>query len=151
MPHINIYKVLGKIYYTDISECRSELMGWAIIWIMMLHFTFTQIKPLGFVAQYGFAGVELFLFVSGFGIFFALEKSKNALLYYKRRLLRIFPTYYLLGIIASLILKEISPKYSLKKLMLKLKLQFFGHLMRRTVSFEKTLMLGKIAGRRRRG
>ena len=49
------------------------------------------------------------------------------------------------------ILKEISPEYSLKELMLKLKLQYFGHLMRRTDSFEKTLMLGKIEGRRRRG
>ena len=49
------------------------------------------------------------------------------------------------------ILKEISPEYSLKRLMLKLKLQYFGHQMRRTDSLEKTLMLGKIEGRRRRG
>ena len=49
------------------------------------------------------------------------------------------------------ILKEISPEYSLEGLMLKLKLQYFGHLMRRTDSFEKTLMLGKIEGGRRRG
>ena len=49
------------------------------------------------------------------------------------------------------ILKEISPEYSLKGLMLKLKLQYFGHLMKRTDSLEKTLMLGKIEGRRRRG
>ena len=49
------------------------------------------------------------------------------------------------------ILKEISPDYSLEELMLKLKLQYFGHLMRRTDSLEKTLKLGKIEGRRRRG
>ena len=49
------------------------------------------------------------------------------------------------------ILKEISPEYSLAGLMLKLKLQYFGHLMRRADSFEKTLMLGKIEGGRRRG
>ena len=49
------------------------------------------------------------------------------------------------------ILKEISPKYSLEGLMLKLKLKYFGNLMWRTNSFEKTLMLGKIEGRRRRG
>ena len=49
------------------------------------------------------------------------------------------------------ILKEISPEYSLEGLMLKLKLQHFGHLMRRTDSLEKTLMLGKIESRRRRG
>ena len=49
------------------------------------------------------------------------------------------------------ILREISPECSLGGLMLKLKLQYFGHLMQRTNSFEKTLMLGKIDGRRRRG
>ena len=49
------------------------------------------------------------------------------------------------------ILKKISPEYSLEGLMLKLKLQYFGHLIQRTDSLEKTLMLGKIKGRRRRG
>ena len=49
------------------------------------------------------------------------------------------------------ILKEISPEYSLEGLMLRLKLEYFGHLMRSTDSFEKTLMLGKIEGGRRRG
>ena len=49
------------------------------------------------------------------------------------------------------ILKEINPEYSLEGLMLKLKLQYFGHLMLRTDSMEKTLMLGKIEGGRRRG
>ena len=49
------------------------------------------------------------------------------------------------------LLKEISPEYSLEGLMLKLKLQYFGHLMQRTDSSEKTLMLGKIKGRRKRG
>ena len=49
------------------------------------------------------------------------------------------------------ILKEISPEYSLERLMLKLKPQYFGHLMRRTDSLEKTLMLGKIEGTRKRG
>ena len=49
------------------------------------------------------------------------------------------------------ILKEISPEYALEGLMLKLKLQYFGHLIQRTGSLERTLMLGKIKGRRRRG
>ena len=49
------------------------------------------------------------------------------------------------------ILKEVSPEYSLEGVMLKLKLQYFGHLMQRTDSVEKTLMLGRIEGRRRRG
>ena len=48
------------------------------------------------------------------------------------------------------VLKKINPEYSLEGLMLKLKLQYFGHLMRRTYSFEKTLMMGKTEGRRRR-
>ena len=51
----------------------------------------------------------------------------------------------------QLILKEISPEYLLEGLMLKLKLQYFGHLMQRTDPLEKTLMLGRIEGRRRRG
>lgn len=76
-------------------------MGWAIVWIMMLHFTFTQINPLGFLAQYGFAGVDIFMMVSGLGLFFSLDKNKSIVRYYKRRILRIFPTYYILGVFAS--------------------------------------------------
>jgi len=69
-------------------------------------------------------------------------------LWYWRRLLRV-PWTARRSIWS--ILKEISPEYSLEGLMLKLKLQYFGHLMWRADSFEKTLMLGKIEGRRRRG
>ena len=69
-------------------------------------------------------------------------------LWYWRRLLRVPLTARRSN---QSILKEISPKYSLEGLMLKLKLHYFGHLMRRTDSLEKTLMLGKIEGRRRRG
>ena len=65
-----------------------------------------------------------------------------------RRLLRVLWTA---GRSNQSILKEISPEYSLEGLMLKLKLQYFGHLMQRTDSFEKTLMVGRIEGRRRRG
>ena len=67
-------------------------------------------------------------------------------LWYWRRLLRIPWTARRSS---QSILKEINPEYSLEGLMLKLKLQYFGHLMRRTDSFEKTLMLGTIGGRRR--
>lgn len=90
--------------FRQLSERRSELMGLSILWIMMLHFTFTQMKPLGFVSQYGFAGVEIFVFLSGFGLYRSLEKSPGILRFYHRRLLRIFPTYYLVGIAASLLL-----------------------------------------------
>ena len=69
-------------------------------------------------------------------------------LWYWRRLLRVPWTARRSN---QSILKEISPEYSLEGLMLKLKRQYFGHLMRRTDSFEKTLMLGKIEGERRRG
>ena len=69
-------------------------------------------------------------------------------LWYWRRLLRVPWTARKSN---QSILKEISPGCSLEGLMLKLKLQYFGHLMQRTDSFEKTLMLGKIEGRRRRG
>ena len=69
-------------------------------------------------------------------------------LWYWRRLLRVPRTARRSN---QSILKEISPEYSLEGLMLKLKLQYFGHLMQRTDSLEKTLMLGKIEGRRRRG
>ena len=65
-----------------------------------------------------------------------------------RRLLRVPCTTRILN---QSILKEISPEYSLEGLMLKLKVQYYGHLMRRTDSLEKTLMLGKIEGWRRRG
>ena len=68
-------------------------------------------------------------------------------LWYWRRLLRVPWTVRRSN---QLILKEISPEYSLEGLMLKLKLQYFGHLMGRPDSFEKTLMLGKIEGGRRR-
>ena len=96
--------MIRNMIYKDISTYRSEIMGWSILWIMMLHFTFHQIKPLGFVAQYGFAGVDMFLFVSGFGIYYSLKKDSSLYSFYKKRLFRIFPTYYLLGIIASIVL-----------------------------------------------
>ena len=69
-------------------------------------------------------------------------------LWYQRRLLRVPWTARRSD---QFILKEISPQYSLEGLMLKLKLQYFGHLMQRTDSLEKTLMWGKIEDRRRRG
>ena len=69
-------------------------------------------------------------------------------LYCWRRLLRVPWTAWRSN---QSVLKEISPEYSLEGLTLKMKLQYFGHLMQRTDSFEKTLMLGKTEGRRRRG
>ena len=82
-----------------------------------------------------------------------IKKSENQIidafeLWCWRRLLRV---PWIARRSSQSIVKEIHPEYSLEGLMLKLKLQYFGSLMRRTDSFEKTLMLGKIEGRRRRG
>ena len=88
----------------DVSVLRSGLMGLSILWIMMLHFRFTQIKVLGFIAQYGYAGVDIFLFVSGLGIYYSLDKKQTIAHYYLKRISRIFPTYYLIGVFASLFL-----------------------------------------------
>lgn len=90
----------------EISTYRSELMGLSILWIMMLHFTFTQVTPLGFVAQYGFAGVDIFMFVSGLGLFYSLDKNSDPLQFYKKRLLRIFPTYYIIGFFDNIIVEH---------------------------------------------
>ena len=79
-------------------------MGFSIIWIMMLHFQFEIVKPLGFIAQYGFAGVEIFMFVSGLGIYYSLDKNRQIIPYYLKRIRRIFPAYYIVGIFASLFL-----------------------------------------------
>ena len=76
------------------------------------------------------------------------EHQRPFELWYWRRLLRVPCTAKRSN---QLILKEINPEYSLEGLMLKLKLPYFGHLMRRTDSFEKTLMLGKTERERRRG
>ncbi len=99
MPHE--YK---RFSLSDLSAYRSDLMGYSILWIMMLHFRFVTIKPLGFLAQYGYAGVEIFIFVSGLGLFYSLEKDSRLLPFYAKRLRRIFPVYYLVGIAASLLL-----------------------------------------------
>ena len=77
-----------------------------------------------------------------------LQRTDAFELWCWRRLLRVLWTAKRFN---QSILKETGPEYSLEGLMLKLKLQYFGHLMRRTNSLEKTLMLGKIEGRRRRG
>ena len=102
--HIKYKMMKNPFKLQYLSDYRTELMGWSIIWIMMLHFTFNQILPLGFIAQYGYAGVDIFMFVSGLGLFFSLEKDSELVHFYKKRFLRIFPTYYVLGIFGSIFL-----------------------------------------------
>ena len=84
-------------------------------------------------------------------IYRCILKTKKNLLFFKKSLKRLARFPWTARRSNQSILKEISPKYSLEGLMLKLKLQYFGHLMQRTDSSEKTLMLGKIEGGRRRG
>ena len=95
----------------------------------------------------------------GFNLHFSDDKWYQASFYvpvdhlyvfFGKMSIHVICPFFYLGYLGS-ILKEISPGCSLEGLMLKLKLQYFGHLMRRADSFEKTLMLGKIGGRRRRG
>ena len=107
-----------------------------IPWVHVMTFAFTSVvSPLG---------------AKGFRTIYCSKEAHLALafeLWCWRRLLRVPWTA---GRSNQSILKEISPEYSLERLMLKLKLQYFGHLMWRADSFEKTLMLGKIEGRRKR-
>ena len=98
------------------------------------------------IQRYGFSSSHVWMS-------WTMKKAKNRRidafeLWYWRRLLRVLWTARRSN---QSILKEISPEYSLEGLMLKLKLQYFGHLMQRTDSLEKTLMLGKIEDRRIRG
>ena len=108
---------------------------------MQRHLLYQQIKAMVFpVVRYGCGS-------------WTLKKAERGKidafeLWYRRRFMRIPWTARRIN---QSILKEISPEYSLEGLMLKLKLQYFGHLMWRVDSFEKTLMLGKIEGGRKRG
>lgn len=87
----------------DISKYRSELMGFAILWIMTYHFSFFQIPFLDSITQFGYAGVEIFMLVSGYGLYCSLENDNNLVYFYKKRFFRIFPIYYLVGIVDSII------------------------------------------------
>ncbi len=93
-----------KFVLNDLTTYRSELMGWSIIWVMMLHFQFITLKPLGFIAQYGFAGVDIFMLVSGLGLYYSLKKTPSLAQFYAKRLKRIFPAYYFIGLFASVLL-----------------------------------------------
>ena len=97
--------------------------------------------------SYGFSSNHVWMWELGYKESWAPKKYAFEL-WCCRRLLRVPWTVRRSN---QSILKEISPEYSLEELMLKLKLQYFGHLIRRTDSLEKTLMLGKIESRKRRG
>ena len=79
-------------------------MGFAMIWVVSYHYQFEGLLayPLG----NGFTGVDLFMFVSGFGLFYSMSRDNDVLHFYKKRLLRIIPLYYLIGLIYELISGE---------------------------------------------
>ena len=125
----------------DREACCAAVHGVAKSWTRLSDFTFFLVKAMVFpVVMYG---REIWTIKK------AEHRRTGAFeLWCWRRLLRVPWTARRLN---QPILKEISPEYSLEGLMLKLKLQYFGHLMQRADSLKKTLMLGKIEGGRRRG
>lgn len=84
-----------------ISTYRSTLMGIAILWVIFYHFGF-HTPGFSHIARFGYAGVDIFMFLSGFGLFYSLNKNNNLGTYYKKRIVRIFPTYFIVGIVLSL-------------------------------------------------
>lgn len=85
----------------DISTYRKALMGIAILWVVLYHFGL-HTPIIGHITRFGYAGVDIFMFLSGFGLFYSMNKDKNLRHYYKKRLIRIFPTYFIIGVFFSL-------------------------------------------------
>lgn len=90
-----------KFILQDISTYRSTLMGIAILWVIFYHFGF-HTPGFSHIARFGYVGVDIFMFLSGFGLFYSLNKNNNLGTYYKKRIVRIFPTYFIVGIALSL-------------------------------------------------
>ncbi|WP_379159730.1 acyltransferase family protein [Paenibacillus sp. sgz5001063] len=86
---------MSKLNYKLISTYRTQLMGLAILWVMLYHSTvdFSSIPVLGTLQAYGYGGVDIFLLVSGLGLYYAYRKNTGTGLFYQRRLQRILPTY----------------------------------------------------------
>src|SRR5574344_547631 len=90
-----------------ISRYRTELMGFAIIWVILFH-SGISIPILRNLCSIGYGGVDIFLFLSGFGLYFSFKKSSNVLHFYKNRCIRIFPTYALIVLISMIIMGAFS-------------------------------------------
>ena len=76
-----------------IKKYRSALMGIAMIWILLFHTSWNMIEPFYTVIHKGYGGVDIFLFLSGFGIYYSLEKKRPLLSFYWRRIRKIYPSY----------------------------------------------------------
>ena len=84
-----------------LSIHRSALMGFAMLWVVLYHYQMNGF--LSYPMSLGFTGVDIFLLVSSFGLYYSMHKNDNTLLFWKRRLIRIFPTYIIIGIATCLL------------------------------------------------
>lgn len=82
-----------------ISKYRSQIMGFAILWVMTSHVPVGGDNFLKFVQYIGFAGVEMFMIVSGFGLYYAMKKSQSLAQYYRRRVVRILPMWIICSVL----------------------------------------------------
>lgn len=80
-------------------------MGMAIIWVVMFHFRL-QAPILSVISNYGYTGVDFFMFLSAFGLYYSMSKNDNVMMFYKRRFLRIFPTYFIIGFLCTYFLYQ---------------------------------------------
>ena len=87
---------MGNIYkYNILSKYRTELMGIAILWVMFFHLSIDiNNRILNLIKTIGYGGVDIFLMISGLGLYYAYKKNNNIKLFYKRRLLRLLPHIY---------------------------------------------------------
>lgn len=94
---------------SKISDRRSEIMGFAILWIMIFHFPSICYVPIfSEICQLGYGGVDIFLFLSGYGLYYGSKKNVSTKDYYKRRFLRIIPTYVLFVVLSEIISHKLS-------------------------------------------
>lgn len=94
----------SKLNYALLSRYRTQLMGIAMLWIILFHIELPKLP--GFIQDIkdiGYGGVDIFLFLSGFGLYMSLSKDKDIKNFYKKRVLRIFPAYLLIVVILSVI------------------------------------------------
>lgn len=91
-----------------ISINRTQLMGFAILWIMLFHAQIDMGNLINHISEFGYGGVDIFLFLSGFGLFYASQKRENVLVFYKNRFIRIFPIFWASVLILDLCLGNFS-------------------------------------------
>jgi peptidoglycan/LPS O-acetylase OafA/YrhL len=93
----------SKTAYDLLTQYRLAIFGLAALWIYCRHtihnYDYTYLQPFQSVFNIGDAGVDVFLFLSGFGLYFSLQKNSSALVFYKKRLLRILPSFLLFSIV----------------------------------------------------